>query len=333
MSPTEPATGPRCARKVRRALWTLFGVALVGVVALAAINAYILLSARGKTKTVETASHAQVAIVLGAQVTPTGLSPMLEDRVVRGAQLYKAGKVDKIIVSGDNGQRSYNEVLPMRRAMQRLGVPARDIFMDHAGFSTRASMIRARKVFGVKTAIVVTQRFHMKRALFLAGRAGIDAVGVTSDIQPYGVRGRVSIVREMPARVKAFGETLLGTPVLLGPPIPIDGDGRVSWGPESDFDAGDLRGGTRSRSERSERLRADLGANAGRARLLAGAGVLVQRAALDRLVDLGSQRLEFRVGGFRVGRGLESAKVRLDRRRVAAVLVPFAGCAENSFLL
>ncbi len=119
----------------------------------------------------------------------------------------------------------------MRRALVRAGVPPRVVFEDHAGFDTWATMVRAREIFGVDSAIVVTQGFHMARALYLADAAGLDASGLTSDFHPYGVQGTKSGVREVLSRVKAVADTALDTPAVGGPPIPIEGDGRASWGP------------------------------------------------------------------------------------------------------
>jgi SanA protein len=227
------ADRPRTPRWLRRGTLLAIVAATAGVVTIAGINLYMSLT-RGAVTTVASAPHAQVAIVLGALVNPDGtMSPMLQDRVERGAELYKAGKVDHIIVSGDHHTWSYDEPDTMRRALQKLGVPAKAIFTDHAGFKTWASMKRARLVFDATSAIVVTQGFHMTRALYLAKHAGLKATGVTSDIQPYGTQQKRSEVREIPARVKAFGSALFNQRVLLGPRIPVSSsDSRVSWGPQ-----------------------------------------------------------------------------------------------------
>jgi SanA protein len=120
----------------------------------------------------------------------------------------------------------------MRKELVERGVPAHVIFEDHAGFDTRTSMIRAREVFGVESAVIVTQGFHMARALFLADEAGLDATGLTSDLRGYGRNGIKVNIRELFSRVKAVGEVATDPDVLLGPPVPISGDdGRVSWGP------------------------------------------------------------------------------------------------------
>lgn len=203
------------------------------VLAIVAANAYVLLSANGEsTADVADVPHAQAAIVLGAFVKPDGrMSAMLADRVQRAAELWHAGKVEKILVSGDHHSWAYDEPDTMRKELLRDGVPGRDVFEDHAGFDTWATMVRARSIFGVHRAVVVTQGFHMPRALYLAGAAGIDATGLTSDLHSYGIQGTKSGVREVFSRVKAIADTTLDTPAMGGPPIPIGGDGRVSWGP------------------------------------------------------------------------------------------------------
>ncbi len=205
-------------------------LALAGVAATA--NLVILASTRSAITTVDRAAHAQAAIVLGARVGADGtLSPMLDDRVAGGLALYRAGAVDRIIVSGDHGSWSYDEPGAMRDALLAAGVPAADIFTDHAGFDTWSTMRRAVEVFGVRSAIVVTQGFHLPRALYLARAAGLDASGVASDLHPYGRAGLSSTIREAAARVKAVYSAGVHSSVMPGPRIPIDGDGRESWGP------------------------------------------------------------------------------------------------------
>lgn len=197
-------------------------------------NAYVLVSATGEaTGEVANVPHAQVAIVPGALVNPDGsMSTMLADRVRQAARLWHAGKVEKVLVSGDHHTWAYDEPDTMRKALVRDGVPPRDVFEDHAGFDTWATMVRARSIFGVRDAVVVTQGFHMPRALFLADQAGIHASGLTSDLHPYGVQGVKSGVREVLSRVKAIADVTLDAPAMAGPRIPIaTTDGRESWGP------------------------------------------------------------------------------------------------------
>jgi vancomycin permeability regulator SanA len=112
------------------------------------------------------------------------------------------------------------------------GVPAQQIALDYAGFDTYDSCARARQIFGVRKAVVVTQGFHMPRALYLAGEAGIDATGLTADLRSWGAQGRKSEVREVLSRVKAIVDVTLDTPAMAGPKIPIaTTDGRERWGP------------------------------------------------------------------------------------------------------
>jgi SanA protein len=197
-------------------------------------NAYILLSAEGEsTDKIADVPPAQVAIVPGALVQPNGkMSGMLGDRVRQAAALWHAGKVEKVLVSGDHHSWAYDEPDTMRKALVNEGVPPRDVFEDHAGFDTWATMVRARGIFGVDDAVVVTQGFHMPRALFLADAAGIHATGLTSDLHRYGYQLKKSEVREVLSRVKAIADVTLDTPAMAGPSIPVSQvDGRESWGP------------------------------------------------------------------------------------------------------
>ena len=208
------------------------GVGLTVLVVLA--NAYILLSTEGEaTANIADVPRAEVAIVPGALVQPNGkMSAMLGDRVHQASALWRAGKVKRILVSGDHHTWSYDEPDTMRKALVAEGVPPRVIFEDHAGFDTWATMVRARGIFGVHDAVVVTQGFHMPRALYLADAAGIDATGLTADLHTWGYQGKKSEVREVLSRVKAIADTTLNTPAMGGKRIPINGgDGRVSWGP------------------------------------------------------------------------------------------------------
>jgi SanA protein len=217
---------------IRAALGGAGAIVLLAVV-VGVANAVILLGGRGAKTDPEAVPHAQAALLLGAFVQPDGHpSGMLEDRIRAAAALYRDGRVDKVLASGDHGRTDYDEVNAMRRELQRLGVPERDIFMDHAGFATLDSVVRARKVFGVHSAIVVTQPFHMARALWLARHAGLTATGLQAGAgKGYGNQGTLARVREVLARTKAFGDVLTGAdPKFLGPRIDIAGDGRATRG-------------------------------------------------------------------------------------------------------
>jgi SanA protein len=144
--------------------------------------------------------------------------------------VYRAGKAPKILVSGDHGTKSYDEVNAIRRRLLAAGVPEEDIFLDHAGFSTYDSLYRAGAVFHARSLIVVTQRFHLNRALFLADRLGIPAQGAAADRRRYG-GAAFNDCREFLARTAAFWNALVfrPRPKFLGPAVDLSGDGRVTW--------------------------------------------------------------------------------------------------------
>ena len=203
----------------------------VCVAALVAANLVVLCGAAAHIKPAADLPHCDVAIVLGAKVQPSGQpSAALEDRLQTAVELYRAGIVRRLLLSGDHGQRTYDEVNGMRRFILAAGVPQEDVFLDHAGFSTYQTMYRARDVFQVQQAIVVTQRFHLARSVYTARQLGLDAWGCEADKRPYASALR-NTVRECLARVKALFELHVRQPKprFLGPPIPITGDGRATW--------------------------------------------------------------------------------------------------------
>jgi SanA protein len=169
------------------------GGAFALVLFIVLLNVYVLTSGGESTSEVAEVPVAEVAIVPGALVEPDGdMSSMLAARVEQASRLWHAGKVEKILVSGDHGAWKYDEPDTMRKALVGGGVAPEDVFEDHAGFDTWATMVRAREIFGVRDAVVVTQGFHMPRALFLADEAGIDATGLTADLQEWGSQGKKS---------------------------------------------------------------------------------------------------------------------------------------------
>ena len=205
---------------------------LLAALGLGLPNLIVWAGGRGTTDDPAQVPRAQAALVLGAQVMPNGKpSSMLADRITAAEELYKAGRVDKLLLSGDHGRVKYDEVGTMRRILLERGIPADDIFTDHAGFDTWDSAQRARRVFDVRSAVVVTQGFHMARALYDARHAGLEATGFIADRRDYGrVMPRLR-VREAAARVKTLGDVVTGAdPHFLGAQIPISGDGRASWG-------------------------------------------------------------------------------------------------------
>lgn len=174
---------------------------------------------------------AECIIVLGAGIkdreTPT---PMLKDRLDVGIELYKKGVALKILLSGDNGQIEHNEIHVMLNYVKDAGVPEDDIFCDHAGFSTYESMYRAESIFGVKKAVVVTQKYHEYRALYIGKVLGLEVKGVASDQEQYSGQFYRDF-REFLARNKDFLKAAVrANPTFGGETIPISGSGVVSHG-------------------------------------------------------------------------------------------------------
>ena len=171
--------GRRTKRLARRVALALTGLALVVVVA---PNAWVWAASAGRVHEAgssEDTATAPVAIVLGASVYPNGQpSPWLRYRLDAAARLYNEGRVDAVLVSGDNGQASYDEPTVMRDYLISVGVPSEAIALDYAGFDTYDTCVRARDVFGVENAILVTQDFHEPRAVAVCRAVGLDATGV-----------------------------------------------------------------------------------------------------------------------------------------------------------
>lgn len=206
--------------------------AVLAVVAVFAVtNVVTIVGAKGSIVSAEEASisSADAIVVLGASVyadgTPSGI---LQDRLDDGIALYFAGVAPKIIMSGDNGTASYNEVRVMKQYAIARGVPSEDIFCDHAGFSTYESMYRAKYVFGCERIVVATQTYHLYRALWSAKSLGMQATGVPSDYREYQKQLQYNI-REIPARTKDFFKALLRVPsTYVGDAISLDQDGDVT---------------------------------------------------------------------------------------------------------
>lgn len=191
---------------LRRPVIVAMVVVPMAVVAAVASWVSIRILTDDRIYTAATVPDAPVAIVLGAKVLPDGTpQAYLESRLQAAKTLYDTGKVRVILVSGDNGSVEYDEVTAMRTWLAQHGVPAEKVVADYAGFDTYDSCTRAARIFGVKKAIVVTQDFHVRRAVFLCSRAGIDTVGVTSPAPDNDFRFQV---REMPASLKAVMDDL-----------------------------------------------------------------------------------------------------------------------------
>ncbi len=181
----------------------------------AILHQHVLWSASGHVHVLETAPAMPVILVLGASVRPDKQpSDMLRDRLITAAQLYRMGRGKKILVSGDHASPDYDEVSVMARVLEEQGVAPEDIFLDHAGFRTLDSMYRARRVFGVKRALVVSNPFHVPRAVFLGRSVGLEVEGVEAEaLRPYSFGTRLEHQgREILARLWAWLDVyVLGT--------------------------------------------------------------------------------------------------------------------------
>ena len=193
------------------------------------LNTYMLQNSRGRIDISQNGKEYDCILILGAGVHADGTPTlMLKDRLDRGIELYNSGVSSKIIMSGDHGSDSYDEVNVMKEYAIDAGVPSEDIFMDHAGFSTYESLYRARDVFCVEKVLIVTQEYHLYRALFLADRMGLEADGASArDVHYYGQSYRHA--REILARAKDWVYTvIMPKPAYLGEPIPVWGNGDVT---------------------------------------------------------------------------------------------------------
>lgn len=169
--------------------------------------------------------HTEVAIVLGASVEDNEPSPILAERANAAIKLFDDGKVSKILVTGDNATTNYDEVNPVQHYLLAAGIPSQDIFLDHAGFDTYSSMYRAKEVFDATSAVVVTQDFHLPRAVFSARSLGINAYGYDA-----GAASFWDYLREIPASAKALLDLVVHrVPQYLGGPYPLSGDGESTW--------------------------------------------------------------------------------------------------------
>jgi len=198
---------------------------VIGVIfATGFLRVAMLVTAKPKTFLPMQVAEAPVALVLGAGLNRDG-SPgvVLQDRVKTASELYFAGKIEKILMSGDNSTEYYNEPGAMAEFALALGIPEEDIILDYAGRRTYDSCYRAKEIFGIDHLIVVTQAFHLPRALFLCNAFEIDADGVPAD-DAYYRRSSYTFwwVREVLASVKAYWDVFIERPLpILGPPEPI----------------------------------------------------------------------------------------------------------------
>ncbi len=222
-------------RKTGRLLTKLLLLALCLVLLCAAsvigINLYVKGSTAQRILTPEEAAaltDVDCILVLGSKVRPNGDPGVtLEDRLIQGIALYQLGTSPKLLMSGDHGTSEYDEVNTMKQYAIDAGVPSYDVFMDHAGFSTYESIIRARDVFQADKIIIVSQEYHLYRSLYIADRLGVEAYGVAADYRAVPA-ARIRL-REMLARCKDFVYSIIQPePTWMGEPIPVNGNGDVT---------------------------------------------------------------------------------------------------------
>ena len=222
---------PSRKKKIIRVLITITSLGILAVIAVFSINSYIKSVAKKKIISLEQAINLDdidCILVLGAGVRGDRPTHMLEDRLNYGITLYDNGVSDRILMSGDHGQKHYDEVNVMKDYAVNKGISSSAIFMDHAGFSTYESLYRARDIFQAKKIIIVTQEYHLYRSLYIADKLGLEAYGVASDPRQY-VRQNVREAREVLARTKDFIYTIIKPkPTYLGDSIPVSGDGNVT---------------------------------------------------------------------------------------------------------
>ncbi len=211
-------------------IFGIIAILIIGLIILI-INTYVKKSTEKqilKQKEYEKLKDVDCILVLGAAVWGDNPSPMLEDRLLEGINLYNNNVAKKIIMSGDHGRTEHDEVNIMKDYAIEKGVPSEDIFMDHAGFSTYESIYRAKEIFKAKKIVIVTQKYHLYRALHIANKLGIEAYGVGSDPRRYvGETNRE--VREILARNKDFIKCIFKPlPKYLGEAIPVSGNGDIT---------------------------------------------------------------------------------------------------------
>lgn len=211
----------------------IIGTIVIGILAVIGfiINIYVYLSVKQyiiEKDNYDKIGNVDCIIVLGGGIRKDQPSPILKDRLDKAIELYKLGLAPKLLMSGDHGKEKYDEVNVMKNYAIENGVPSEDIFMDHAGFSTYETMYRARDVFGVKKAIIVTQQYHIIRSIYIARKLGLEVYGVSAEKIKYG--GRVyREVREVLARNKDVLKCLFKPkPTYLGEKIDITGNGDIT---------------------------------------------------------------------------------------------------------
>lgn len=217
--------------KNKRFLYTLLTLIVIGISGVFILDQYIKSTTRDLVySSLDSIPSRYTVLVLGASVKPNGnLSTILKDRVESALQLYRNGKIERFLLSGDNGTSSYNEPKAMKAYLLERGVPENHIYQDYAGFDTYDSIYRAKAIFQVDQAIIVTQNFHLPRALYIAQSLDLTYIGYVGDKRTYA-HIKSNKKRELLANVKAFLELKSGKkPTYLGDAIPINGKPQAAY--------------------------------------------------------------------------------------------------------
>lgn len=217
---------------IKRGIIALSSLFLIALLMATAITLYIQNYSNKYiySSSIQAIPNCYTALVLGASVHRNGdLSTILLDRVDRAIELYNGGKIKRFLLSGDHGDHDYDEVNTMKNYLLKKGIDSADIFLDHAGFDTYNSVVRAKEIFNVDSMYIVTQNYHLYRAIYIARNNGIEAFGFTADRRSYPGIYKYT-VREWFANVKSWYWTATNhQPHFLGNKIPMRGDSRLSW--------------------------------------------------------------------------------------------------------
>lgn len=218
-------------RKINRMIKIMIIGIIILMIAIFSLNIYVVNNTKNEIVKEENVSNIEgvdCILILGAGIWGDRPSPMLEDRLKEGIVLYKQGTTKKIIMSGDHSREDYDEVKIMKEYAESEGVPSEDIFMDHAGFSSYDSVYRAKEIFGVQKMIIVTQKYHLYRSLYIAKKLGIEAYGIESNLRTYP--GQVfREIREILARDKDYFKCIMKPEAsIMGEKISLDGSGDIT---------------------------------------------------------------------------------------------------------
>ena len=220
-------------RKYKAVIFVVLGIVLLIGIAAVSLSVYMVKATEKNIFTADTFKNDEKAdciLILGAGVKDGRPKPMLRDRLLTGIELYKSGAAKKIIMSGDHGRADYDEVNVMRAFALEQGVRAEDIFLDHAGFSTYDSVYRAKNIFGAENIVIVSQKYHLYRALYISEKLDVKAAGVSANLNTYGGQLKRDI-REIIARDKDFFKCIVKPEAeIMGDKIPLDGDGSITLG-------------------------------------------------------------------------------------------------------